>query len=220
MPLDGALEHLGLEDDEPGQRAEDDGDHQHHQPERPVEIDRERQQHHEGRTGGEGVAEEIEPQDPQCVGAGEHHLHQAAGMGFAVEQQRQLQHVVEEIGEHRLAALVGEAVGIERDDDADDDGEQPETDPRRDQLDEVGPRRGGALGLGAGERIDDPPEQHRLGEHGAGQREIRDREEDPELLLGAEQGEHPGIEVQKAHEGPRSDRNCELGPRQARVLSE
>jgi len=106
---------------------------------------------------------------------------------------------------------MGEAIGIERDGHSHHDGEQPESDPGGDQLDQVRPRRGGALGLSSGERVDDSPEQHRLGEHGAGQREIRHGEIDAEPLFGAEQAEHPGIEVQKAHMHACSARIC-AGP--------
>ena len=65
VPLDGALQRLRLVDDEGGQDTEHDGHRDHHQPERPVQVERERQQHHEGSARRERVAEEVEPQHPQ-----------------------------------------------------------------------------------------------------------------------------------------------------------
>ena len=219
VPLDGALQHFGPVDDEGGQGPEHGGDGKHYQPERPIQVDRKWQQHDQGSGRRERVAEEVEPQAPQRVGPRQHHLHQAAGMRFAVKHQRQLQHVVEEIGQHRLPAAMGETIRVERHGHPHHDGEQPEADPGRDQPDQVRPRRGGALGLGAGEGIDDPPEQHRLGEHGAGEREIGHGQIDAELLFRAEQGEHPGVEVQKAHVHRWSARVCAKPGRRARRCS-
>jgi len=60
-------------------------------------------------------------------------------MRLAMEYQRQLQHMVEKIGQHRLAAAMCETVGIERDGYAHHDGEEAEADPGGDQLAQVGP---------------------------------------------------------------------------------
>ena len=46
------------------------------------------------------------------------------GMGGVVEAHRQLQHMLEESGQHRLPAPMGEPVGMQRDRDAAHDGEQ------------------------------------------------------------------------------------------------
>ena len=47
------------------------------------------------------------------------------------KEMRQLQHVLEIVGQHRLLAAVREPVGMERDQHAAADGEQPERRPRR-----------------------------------------------------------------------------------------
>ena len=52
-------------------------------------------------------------------------------MGFAVKRQRQLQHMLEKAGQHRLAAAMGETIGKQRDGHTHHDGEQPEARPRR-----------------------------------------------------------------------------------------
>ena len=70
------------------------------------------------------------PQPPQRIGAGEHDLHQPAGMGAAVEAERQLQDVLEIVGHHRVPAAVRQPVGVQRDQRAAGDGEQAEARPR------------------------------------------------------------------------------------------
>ena len=165
------------------------------------------------------LAEEAEPQPPQRIGAGEHHLHQPARMGAAVEAERQLQHVLEIVGEHDLAALVRELVGIERDEGAADDQEQAEPDPGSDEGRELRPVERAAV-LGAGERIDDAAEQHGLCERRRGQRDIGEGEQPAEPHLRPEQAEHPGIEAHYGHgestrnrNGVRSGAFSELGLR-------
>ena len=92
-------------------------------------------------------------------------------MGAGVEGQRQLHDVLEIIGQHRLALAVRQPIGMQRDRGTASNGEQAECRPRREQR----PRRRGAERAGgclAGENVDDPAEQHRLGELGAGQQQI------------------------------------------------
>ena len=76
---------FGLADDQRGQRGEHDAQHDQQQRQPPVQEQRQRQQHEQRHEGGEMLAEERQPQPPQRIGAGEHHLHQPAGMRAAVE---------------------------------------------------------------------------------------------------------------------------------------
>ena len=108
--------------------------------------------------------------------------------------------MLEERREHRLAAAVGEPVGMKRDRDAAHDGEEGKADPGGNEGGEVRPCGGAALCRQTGERIDDPAEQHRLGERGAGQREIGGRQPGAETRLGAERREHPGVKTKQAHD--------------------
>ena len=105
-------------------------------------------------------------------------------MGAAVEGDRELQHVLEIVGEHRLLAAMREPVGMERDQHAAADGEQPERDPRGEQGCQrchVGRR---IRGLGLHQHVDDAAEQDRLGELGCGERDVRDRQNPGEPGLG------------------------------------
>lgn len=52
------------------------------------------------------LAKERQPQPPQRIGAGEHHLHLPAGMRAGVVGERQLQHVLEIIRQHHVAAVM------------------------------------------------------------------------------------------------------------------
>ena len=54
-------------------------------------------------------------------------------MGAAVEAERQLQDVLEIVGHHRVAAAVRQPVGVQRDQRAAGDGEQPEAHPAAEQ---------------------------------------------------------------------------------------
>jgi len=73
-------------------------------------------------------------------------------MGGAMKRHRQLQHMLEIAGEHRLATAMGEPVGMKRDGNAARDGEQAETDPGDDQPDQARP--GTRRALRARQRID------------------------------------------------------------------
>jgi hypothetical protein len=53
VALDRALQRIGLADDEPGQKREQHAHRDQYQPEHPVEIERERQQHEERHRGSE-----------------------------------------------------------------------------------------------------------------------------------------------------------------------
>ena len=98
-----------------GQRREDDAQHEQRQRQPPVQHQRRRQQHDDEDEGGEMLAEERHPQPPQRVGAGQHDLHLPAGMGAGMVGERQLQHVLEIIGQHQVAAAVRQPVGEPRD---------------------------------------------------------------------------------------------------------
>ena len=82
--------------------------------------------------------------------AAEHHLHQPPGMGGAVKAQGELEHVLEIIRQHRLAPLMGELVGVERNERPADDEEQPEAHPGGDERRQPKPveRAAGALRAG------------------------------------------------------------------------
>ena len=58
------------------------------------------------------LAEERQPQPPQRVGAGQHHLHLPAGMRAGMVGERQLQHVLEVIRQHHVAAPMRQPVGV------------------------------------------------------------------------------------------------------------
>ena len=156
----------------------------------PVHHQGERQQYEERDEGREMLAEERQPQSPQRVDAGEHHLHQASRMGAAMKRYRKLQHVLEIVGQHRLLAAVREPVGMKRDQHAAGDGEQAERDPcgqQGRQRFHVGRR---ACGLSLHQRIDDAAEQDRLGELRYGQQNVRNREDPGEPGLGLEEADH------------------------------
>ncbi len=57
------------------------------------------------------LAEERHPQPPQRIGAGEHDFQLPAGMRAGMIGERQLQHVLEEIRQHQIAAAVRQPVG-------------------------------------------------------------------------------------------------------------
>ena len=104
--------------------------------------------------------------------------------------------MLEIIGQHRLAALMGELVGIERDERAAEDEEQPKADPGGDERRQSRPVERAAGALRAGQRIDDAAEQHRLGERRRGERDIGERQQPAQPHLRAEQAEHAGVEVE------------------------
>ena len=176
VALDRALAGFGLAQHQRGEPGEDHAEHDQQQRQPPVQHQRQRQQHQQRHERGQMLAEEAEPQPPQRIRAGEHDLHQPAGMDAAVEAQRQLQDVLEVVGHHRVAAAMRQPVGVQRDERAADDGEEAEAHPGREQRDEIGPGRGAAVALRAGERIDDAAEQDRLGELRRGQRHVGDRQ--------------------------------------------
>ena len=115
MRLDLALHAVGLAHHQRGQHREHHAQHEQQDRQPPVDVERQRQQHHQRQDRGKMLAEESEPEPPQRVGAVQHHLHQPAGMGAGVEGQRQLHDVLEIIGQHRLALAVRQLVGMERD---------------------------------------------------------------------------------------------------------
>ena len=140
-------------------------------------------------------AEESEPEPPQRVGAVQHDLHQPPRMGAGVEGQRQLHDVFEIIGQHRLALAMRQPVGVERDHRAAGDGEQAKRHPGRQQRPcRIGGQRAG-LRL-AGQHVDDPAEQYRLGELRAGQHQIGNGENPAQPRFLAEQLEDAGVEAQ------------------------
>ena len=158
------------------------------------------------------LAEKREPQAPQRIGAGEHHLHQPAGMRAAVIGDRKLQHMLEIGGQHGVAAPVREPVGIERDDHAAEDREYTEARPEQQQGQQRVPGHGGVAGPHASQRVDDLPEQHGLRELRRCKCHVGDSEQPPEFDVGAEQAENARVETQKVH-----DRFAGAGCRRSRI---
>src|SRR6478735_6068630 len=122
-------------------------------------------------------------------------------MGGAVEAEWKLQHVLEIVRQHDLAALVGEPVGIERNERPAQDEEQRKADPSGDERGELRPIRRAAEALRARQGIDDATEQHWLGEARGGERHIGERQNPAELPLRAEQAEHAGVEANHGVKG-------------------
>ena len=116
-------------------------------------------------------------------------------MGAAVVAQRQLQHVLEIVGQHGVTAAVGEAIGMQRDQHAAADREQPERQPTRPA---AAPDRTRPAGhwppARRRERIDDAAEQDRLGELRGRKRHVGDGQQPSEPGLGPELCEDARIE--------------------------
>ena len=116
--LDPGLGSMGVAEHGPGQ-ARDHEDQQHDQgAQPPVQEQRERQQHEQGDEGREVLAQERQPHAEQRVGALPHDLQLAPRMRAAVEGVGQPQDVLEILAHRGQAAAVGEAVGVQRDQDA------------------------------------------------------------------------------------------------------
>ena len=154
------------------------------------------------------LAEEAEPQPPQRVGAGEHHLHQPPEWVALWKLSGSCEHVLEIIRQHHLAALVREPVGVERDERPAQDEEQREADPGGDERGELRPIRRAAGALRARQGIDDAAEQHGLGEACGGERHIGERQNPAELPLRAEQAEHAGVEAEHGVRGEAQNPDC------------
>ena len=101
----------------------------------------------------------------------------------------------EKAGQDDLTPAVRQPVGIQRDRNAADDREQPKADPRGHQPGEPRPCGGHPLGLRSGQRIDDPPEQHRLRKRGSGERQVGQGKIDPETPLRTQQGQRPRVDA-------------------------
>ena len=113
--------------------------------------------------------------------------------------ERQLQHVLEKVGQHDVAALVRQPVGEPGDQGAGDDDEQAEGDPGADQRQE---RERGRAEVGrepARQGIDDVAEQDRLDELRDGQRDIGERQYPGEPQGRREQVEHANIHAKEGH---------------------
>ena len=113
--------------------------------------------------------------------------------------ERQLQHVLEVLRQHHIAAMMGEPVGKPSHQGAGDDDEEPEADPGPDQRCQY-PRCGAeAFGQGTGKRIDNAAEQHRLDELRAGERDVGEPQRYRELGLRAQQSQHAKIDAEEGH---------------------
>ena len=198
MLLDFALHAVGLAHHQRGQHREHHAQHEQQDGEPPVDVERQRQQHHQRHDGGEMLAEEAEPESPQRVGAVQHHLHQPAGMVAGVEVHRQLHDVLEIAGQHRLALAVRQPVGMQGDGGAADNGEQAERRPGAQQRPGRRRRKRPSRRF-AGEHIDDAAEQHRFGELRAGQQQVGAGQDPAQPRFVAEQLEHARVKPKQGH---------------------
>ena len=148
VALDRALPGFGLAQHQRGEPCEHHAEHDQQQRQPPVQKERQRQQHQQRNERRQMLAEKSKPQPPQRIRAGEHDLHQPAGMDAAVEAERQLQDVLEVVGHHRVTAAVRQPVGVQRHQRAAGDGEQAEAHPGREQRYEIGPDRNTAASSG------------------------------------------------------------------------
>ena len=146
------------------------------------------------------LAEEREPQPPQRVGAGEHHLHLPAGMGAGMIGERQLQHVLEIVRQHHVAAPMREPVGVPGDQRRREDHEQTETDPGADQRRQRACRRFDAGRQCSRQGIDDTAEQHRLDELRRGERDIGKRQRHGQPRVGPQQAEDAKVDADEGHD--------------------
>ena len=121
-------------------------------------------------------------------------------MRRGVEGERQFEHVLEIVRHDAEPAPVRESVGIERDEDAGADREEPEADPGDDERHQrpEGHRRA-PDGLRAGEDIDDAAEEDRLGEGRYRERHVGERQPRPDLQVGSELPQNAGIEPDQPH---------------------
>jgi hypothetical protein len=199
IPLDLALHLLALIDDESDERGEHRAKRDQQHAVAPVYDECQRQQHDQRDETGKVLAEEGEPQAPQRIGAGHHHLNQPAGMRADIVAQRKLQHVLEKHGSHRLILAVSETVGVKRHQSAGDDCEKTKADPGADQHHQIRPGQFRQAPLRVRERIDNASEQDGLDEHGGRQHQIGDRERPAHAGLAPEQLEHAHIEANEFH---------------------
>jgi hypothetical protein len=113
-----------------------------------------------------------------------------------VKLEGQAERVLEVVREHRELAAVGEAVRVERDEDAGHDREEPEGRPEARQGDDGVDRLPGARRV---EPVDDAAEEDRLGERGDGEEHVGDGQPDAEPALGPELPEDASVEAQQLH---------------------
>src|SRR5712691_6343240 len=123
-------------------------------------------------------------------------------MGGAVVGLRQLQNVLEIIGQDGEPPPVGQAIRKQRDQRAAENRKNAEPAPGAEQKQQIAPERSLPARLGAGERIDHLAEQHRLGELRDRERKVAAGENPAQLALGPEQGEHPRVQADEIHDAP------------------
>jgi hypothetical protein len=109
--------------------------------------------------------------------------------------ERQLQHMLEKIRQHEVAAAMREAIGEPGDQRRGGDDEQAEGDPGADQRRQGADRGSHAGGKRAGQSVDDMPEQHRFDELRNGERDVGERQQARKPNLRREQVEHSEIDA-------------------------
>ncbi len=124
------------------------------------------------------------------------YLEHAPRVRARMKLQGQAQRVLEVVREHRELAPVGEAVRVERDEDARHDREEPERGPEARERDDRVDRLPRARRV---EPVDDAAEEDRLGERGDGEEHVGDGQPDAEPPLGPELPEDASVEAQQLH---------------------
>ena len=126
-------------------------------------------------------------------------------MRGGVESERQLQHVLEIIGDHHVAAAVRQAVGKPGHQCRGDNDEQAEADPGADERRQR-PRRAAGRQR-ARQAVDDTAEQDRLDELRYRQRDVGERQRHRKASLGRQQSQDAEIKPQERHR-PTFQRRC------------
>jgi hypothetical protein len=123
-------------------------------------------------------------------------------MTFTRRPDRQLQHVLEELGPHHLILPMRQPVGVQRDQRAGYDGEQRKAAPCAEQHHQPLPVYAADIGLAGGQGVDHPAEQDGLGEKRGRQRQIGDGQNPGEPCLPPEHAQHAQIKPDKSHSNP------------------
>ena len=132
------------------------------------------------------LAKEGECHAAKAVRAFKHDLHQPARMRLRVESLVKAENMLEIGRHHREPSPMRQAFGIKRDDDAPDDGEEPEADPGADQQNQLVVIKSVITALRCRHRIDDPTEEHRLREGCRREKQIRETKKETKVFLGSE----------------------------------
>jgi hypothetical protein len=120
-------------------------------------------------------------------------------MRAAVERMGQPQDMLEVLAHCRQATALGEAVGVQRDQNAGTNPAYPEQAPQAEQQKDLLPRLMALPCAAVGQGIDDAAEQQRTEEADRGERCVGQRQRDREAALRPEQGQHAAVQSKEAH---------------------